>query len=68
MRCYRLGTERLKSSQVERDLEVWIDRKLNMSQQCAQEAKMVNGILACIKNSVASRMRGKRSFPCTQRW
>ncbi|GAB0180315.1 hypothetical protein GRJ2_000496800 [Grus japonensis] len=54
---YRLGVDLLRSSAVEKVLGVLVDNKLSMSQQCALVAKVANGILGCIKKSVASRSR-----------
>ena len=49
---YRLGHDLLERSSVEK---VLVDDRLVMSQQCALVAKKANGILECIKRSVASR-------------
>ena len=55
---YKLGDKRLESSPVERDLGVWVDGKLNMSQLCVLAAKRASTVLGCMKHSIASWSRG----------
>ncbi|KAJ7427216.1 hypothetical protein WISP_08810 [Willisornis vidua] len=57
MQHHKLTTEWLESSQAERDLGIWIDGRLNKSQQCAQVARKANGILVCISNSVTGQWK-----------
>jgi len=53
----RAGADLLGSSSAERDLGVLVDDRLTTSQQYALAAKKANGILGCIRRSVASRSR-----------
>ena len=54
---YRLGDGLLVRSFAETDLEVMVDKRLAISQQCALVAKKANGILQCIKQSMVSSSR-----------
>ncbi|PKU43588.1 hypothetical protein llap_6109 [Limosa lapponica baueri] len=57
MHQYRLEVDLLESSPVDKDLEVLVENKVTMSHQCVLVDKKANGILGCIRKSVASRLR-----------
>jgi len=52
----------MERSFVEKHLAFLVDNRLAMSQHCALVAKRANGILRCIKRSMASRS-GEMFFP-----
>lgn len=51
---YVLGANRLESSFAERGFGVLVDNKFTKSQLCALVAKKANGVLGCVRRSVAS--------------
>ncbi|KAF4805047.1 hypothetical protein TURU_002463 [Turdus rufiventris] len=57
LQCYMLGMVWLDSAQVERDLGVLVNSRMDMSQQCAHEPAEGQWPLAWIRNGVASRRR-----------
>ncbi|KAJ7411666.1 rna-directed dna polymerase from mobile element jockey-like [Pitangus sulphuratus] len=57
MQHSRMVEECLESGPVKKNLGMLVNNLLNMNQHCAHMAKKVNGILVCIKTSVASRTR-----------
>ena len=65
-RCvYRLGEELLENSPVEKDLEVLMDKKFNMSQLCVLVVQKANSILGSIRRAVASRERERIVSLCS---
>jgi len=55
---YKVGHVKTEHSPTGKDLEIMVDGKLDMSQQCALAAQKANCIPGCIKGSVTSRLRG----------
>jgi len=51
------GAAQLESSWQKITWGLLVDTKLNISHRCALSARKVNGILGCIKQSSASRLR-----------
>ena len=49
------GTKQLEITLAEKDLAVTVDTELDMSQQCPFVAKNANGLLGCIRKSIARR-------------
>ena len=62
-----LGATQLERSLAEMALGVLEETELTMGQQCTLTAKAATSLLSCIRQSLASRSRG-RSCPPAQHW
>ena len=60
---YRLEDDVLERSSPEKNLNVLMDNRLAMSQQCALVAKKANGILRWIKKIVANQLSSPSALP-----
>lgn len=54
---YRLGRKGIKSSSGKKDLRVFVDKKLNMSQQCVLTCQKAKYILGCTKRAMTSKIK-----------
>jgi len=54
---YRLRREWIENSPAEEDLEVLVNKKLDMTRRCALTAQKANCTLDCNKRRMASRLR-----------
>ncbi|XP_059575008.1 RNA-directed DNA polymerase from mobile element jockey isoform X1 [Alligator mississippiensis] len=54
---YSLGNDLLGGTEVERDLGVLVDSKMNMSWQCDEAIRKANGTLSCISRCMTNRSK-----------
>jgi len=54
---YMMGTQKLKDIQVERDLGVLVDNKLNFNEQCSKAVKEANSALGMIRRNIKTKSK-----------